>query len=304
MKKVVITGGGGLLGQYLNIELAKEFDILSFYRTHIGNCAEYNSLRVDITDFELMESSIQKFKPDFIVHTAAVSNPDKAGKELPATVNKANVEATERLAVTAKEIGARLIYTSTDLVYAGYRGSFLDEAAKLVPMTIYAETKLIGEQKIQNVFDNYVILRTPLLLGMGMGETTNKFNEMCKSFLSSNKVKLFSDQYRTPLAVREAARIIRYVLNSGIKSEIINIGCEKRVSRVEIGEMACKFGGFSTDLIDSVTMDSVPNFVQVADVSFNISKLKSFGIIPKSLEEMIEVEVKDIINNYSKQDIK
>ncbi len=50
--KVLITGGSGLLGQYLNIELSKEYEILTLYNQHPGNCGEFNSFKIDITDFE------------------------------------------------------------------------------------------------------------------------------------------------------------------------------------------------------------------------------------------------------------
>ncbi|MCK7523235.1 MAG: sugar nucleotide-binding protein [Ignavibacteriales bacterium] len=53
------------------------------------------------------------------------------------------------MAELCEKFNSKLIYTSTDLVYAGYRGSMLKEDAKLIPVSLYAETKLMGEIKIQ-----------------------------------------------------------------------------------------------------------------------------------------------------------
>ena len=94
------------------------------------------------------------------------------------------------------------------MVYAGYRGSMLKEDAKLIPVSLYAETKLMGEIKIQQTFDNYIILRTALLFGFGINHSKNHFHQMYMDLQQGKPVKLFTDQYRTPLSLIEAARII------------------------------------------------------------------------------------------------
>ena len=119
---------------------------------------------------------------------------------------------------------AKLIYTSTDLVYAGYRGSMLKEDAKLIPVSLYAETKLMGEIKIQETFDNYLILRTALLFGFGLNHSKNHFHQMFMDLKQGKQVKFFTDQYRTPISLNESARIINELVSNDIKSEIINFG--------------------------------------------------------------------------------
>ena len=293
--KVIITGGGGLLGQYLNIILSKDFEILSFYRSNPGNCVQYKAVKIELSDFAAISSVFSEFNPDFVVHCAAVSNPNKADLLLPGDVNMINVLATEHIAVECERRGAKLLYTSTDLVYAGYRGSYLKEDSKLVPLTLYAETKLMGEVKIEQTLGNYIIARTPLLFGLGYNGTTNNFQEMVRKFVVGQKVKLFTDQFRTPLAVCEAARIIKELLTTNISGEIVNIACSRRVSRVDLGELACDSGGFSKELIDRVSMDSAHDIIPVADVSLDISKLRSYGIDPEALEQMVDREVREIV---------
>ena len=74
-RKFLLTGGSGLLGQYLNIEAAIENDILTLYNNNVGNCDEFNSAKADITNFNLMEEIFSTFKPNVVIHTAAVTNP-------------------------------------------------------------------------------------------------------------------------------------------------------------------------------------------------------------------------------------
>ena len=83
----------------------------------------------------------------------------------------------------------------------------LKEDAKLIPVSLYAETKLMGEIKIQQTFDNYIILRTALLFGFGLNHSQNHFQQMFMDLKQGKQVKLFEDQYRTPISLKEAARI-------------------------------------------------------------------------------------------------
>ena len=155
--KIFITGGSGLLGQYLNIEMSKKHEILTQYKSNIGNCGNFNNVKFLITDYDKLEEVFIEFKPEVVIHTAAVSNAEKADV-LPAdVVYEINVNAASKLAELCSRYNSKLVYLSTDLVYAGYRGSMLKEDAKLIPISLYAETKLMGERKIQETFGNYII---------------------------------------------------------------------------------------------------------------------------------------------------
>ncbi len=156
------------------------------------------------------------------------------------TVYETNVTSTENLAKLCKHNNTKLIYTSTDLVYAGYRGSLLKEDAKLIPISLYAETKLMGEEKIKSTFDNYIILRTALMFGFGLNGTSCFFHQMYDKIKAGEKVKLFHDQFRSPLSVLEAARIIKFLCESEVTGEMINFGGTERMSRYDLGLMLCK----------------------------------------------------------------
>src|SRR5690606_11934583 len=78
--KILITGGSGLLGQYLNIELLKQHQILTIYNSNTGNCKEFNSIKADLLNFDTIEKLFDDFNPDVVIHTAAVTStiPDKS----------------------------------------------------------------------------------------------------------------------------------------------------------------------------------------------------------------------------------
>ena len=286
--KILVTGGSGLLGQYINIELSKAHNILTLFRSNPGNCKEYNYKQFPITDEKLLEETFKKFEPNVVVHLSAVPNAAKADAMNPKDVYAINVTTAENIAKLCKEYSAKLIYTSTDMVYGGYRGSMLDENAKLVPISLYAETKLMAEVKIQEVMDNFVILRTALQFGFGLNHSKSHFDWMYSKLKNGEEVVLYIDQYRTPLALHETARMINEVIKKDIRGEIINFGGIERVSRYEIGEMLCENVGLDKNLLIKKYMKDVEGIYKVEDVSMNTDKLQSFGIKPKPISETMK----------------
>lgn len=285
--KIFITGGSGLIGQYLNRELAGNHQILTQYNLNPGNCSQFNSIKLDIRDHNKLEEAVSGFKPDIIIHAAAISSPEKADS-LPADlVYDINVNSTQSLAEICSRINAGLFYFSTDLVYAGYRGSNLKEDAKLIPVSLYAETKLMGEVKIKETFDNYLILRESLIIGFGLNHSLNNFHRMYQNLKSGKPVKLFTDQFRSPLSLKESAAMINRLIEKNIKCEIVNFAGPERVSRYELGEILCEETGIDKNLLIKTTMEEEGILYKVADVSLNTDKLRSFGIEPKNLRQSI-----------------
>lgn len=290
--KIIITGGSGLLGQYLSIEFSKSNEVISLYNKNSISSDKFNSKRIDIRNYKLLNNLFESFRPDIVIHAAASTNPVLSNDLETKEVYNINVSSTKRIAELCEKYSARLIYTSSDLVYAGYRGSMLKEDSKIIPISLYAETKLMGEIKIQETFDNYIILRIALLYGFGLGNSICHFQEMYENLKAGKAVRLFHDQYRTPVTMLEAARIIREICNQSIKNDIINVGGNERANRVEMGEKLCSIVGFDKSLIQKISMNEIPGYPAVEDVSLNTEKLQSYGIKNKSIDESI----KEILN--------
>ncbi len=286
--KIFITGGSGMLGQFLNLELSRHYEILTQYNQNPGNCIHYNSIQLDLLNRKNLEKSFVDFQPDVVIHSAAVSNSERSDAASPDYVYNLNVSVAKTIAELCAKHNSKMIYTSTDVVYAGYRGSMLKEDSKLIPISLYAETKLMGEIKIRETFQNYLILRIPLQVGLCLGGTLNNFHRLYNSLKAGKPAKLFTDQYRTPLALHETARIIRDFIEKKITGETINIAGDERVNRYQIGELLCDAGKFDKNLLLPITMEEGGALYKVADVSMNNDKMKSYGIYPNSLKQMIK----------------
>ena len=164
----------------------------------------------------------------------------------------------------------------------------LKEDAKLIPLSLYAETKLMGEIKIQETFDNYLILREALLIGLGLKHIKNNFHLMYENLRNGKEVMLFTDQYRLPLSLIDSARMIGGLIEKNISGEILNFGGSERLSRYDLGEMVCEIGGFDKKLLVKRTMKEAGLTYKVADVSLNTDKLKSVGVRVKNVRESIQ----------------
>jgi dTDP-4-dehydrorhamnose reductase len=287
MVNILITGGSGLLGQYLNKSVSEKHNVLTIYNSNGGNCGLFNSEKVDITYKQKLELVFKSFKPSVIIHSAAITNPVIKQDQNRKDYFNVNVTATENIASLCERSEAKLIYISTDLVYAGYRGSMLKEDAKLIPASLYAETKLMGEIKIKETFENYLILRTALLYGFGLDHSRCHFHKMNDELKNGKPVILFSDQFRTPISLLEAAKIITKLAEMDVMSETVNLGGTERVSRYELGEILCSVAGYDKSLLQKINMDDIPELPKVEDVSLNTDKLNSLGFKQKSIEENI-----------------
>ena len=284
--KIIITGGGGFLGSFLNRRLSKEHNILTLYHSNTGNANLFSSFQADITDTVTLEKIVNNFRPDIIIHAAGISSSAAAEKYPAKYVYNVNVNSTEHIAQLCVKYKAKLIYLSTDLVYAGYRGQMLSEDARLIPVSLYAETKLMGEVKVQNTFDNYLILRCALLYGIGTGGNNNFFSQSYNRLKNNIPINVFTDQYRTPLAGFEAANIIANLIKVGAAG-IFNMGGKERLSRYELFLKLCKIAGLDEKLLVKTKMSEIKGYPAVEDVSMNTGKLQAAGVSISPVEDSI-----------------
>lgn len=280
--KILLTGASGFLGSALMKKLSANKDVLGIYSA----TPVHGAVQADIMDFAQMEKTVNDFGPDVIIHTAAISRVDAAENMPRDIVMDINVISTQNIAEICADKNIKLIYTSTDLVYSGNEGGALQENDKLDPASFYAETKLMGEIAIKNTFDNYLILRTALLYGLH--SETNFFGKMFEALKNGKEVRLFIDQYRSPLSVIEAAGMILELSKRDIKGEIINFGGLERLSRLDMGTILCEEAGFDAKNIIKTSIYDMKDVPVVPDVSMDSEKLDSLGIKRKGYRESLK----------------
>jgi dTDP-4-dehydrorhamnose reductase len=152
--KILITGADGALGREMQKLLRKEH--INYRATDIN--------QLDITNFKKAHESILDYRPDVILHFAALSDVDvcEENAELALSVNALG---SLGLAVGAKKLGAKILYTSTNYVFDGNTETPYFEYSDPHPINEYGRTKLLGEQYIRDICDRYFIARTSWLFG-------------------------------------------------------------------------------------------------------------------------------------------
>ena len=146
----------------------------------------------------------------------------------------------------------------------------------------------MGEVKVRETLTNHIILRVALQFGFGLNHSRSHFQFIYDELKNERKVKLFSDQYRSVLSLKESARMIAELITKDVSGEMLNFGGTERVSRYDLGKEICRVCNFDESLIEPVTMERVNATYKVADVSMNIDKLKKLGIEPKSLGDSMQ----------------
>lgn len=197
--KVFITGHHGQLGH----ELVRQFE-------PVGEVRGADLPDFDICDQGSVRQMIESFQPDLVLHTAAYTDVDEAES----ATDKAfavNAEGTRNVALVCRDIGAGLVYYSTDYVFDGTKSDPYCEDDTPAPLNVYGRSKLEGERQVADLVDNHCILRISWLYG-------HPGNNFVKTMLSlaqkqaeqdqNSEVKplrIVNDQFGSPCWTHEVA---------------------------------------------------------------------------------------------------
>ena len=212
--KILITGGKGMLGRTLQRELA-EHEIV------VADLPEW-----DITDDEGFVAKVGEVKPDLIVHCAAMTKVDdcESNREL---AFKLNETGSRNVALAAKVAGARLMAISTDYVFSGepprepWAWSETDIPR---PRTVYGASKFAGEQMIQMILPEAVIIRIAWLYGAGGPSFVHTMAKLGAQ--EGAPLKVVSDQRGNPTSTKTVADVIKFLITKPDVSGIVHGTCE------------------------------------------------------------------------------
>jgi len=176
--KILVTGVGGQLGY----DVCKVLDARKIENKGV-DLADF-----DITDAQATHDYIAAYRPDAVIHCSAWTAVDKAEDELD-KVRAVNTEGPRNIAKVCKEIGAKMLYISTDYVFPGTGERFYEPDDPTGPLGAYGSTKLGGELAVKEQLDNYFIVRISWVFGkngnnfvktmLRLAETHDELNVVC-----------------------------------------------------------------------------------------------------------------------------
>jgi dTDP-4-dehydrorhamnose reductase len=230
--KVLVTGAGGLLGGRLASLLATlGFDVVAIRRAS----APPPGLRVvslDLTDAAALEATLHRERPDAVVHAAVLGRADECERR-PDLATELNARLPGRLAAACRPRGIRLVALSTDLVFGGDR-AFSDERTGTGPLGVYGRTKREGEEALLASDPTAAVIRVALVAGRGHGARGTASEGVAWALQMGRTVRLFADEYRTPVDPESVAAAIAPLLERG-GAGIYHLGGPERLSRLELG---------------------------------------------------------------------
>jgi len=209
LKKIIITGSNGLLGQKMvKLLLSKsdyEIHALSRGENRLANKEGYSYHRIDITKKDELTKLVSDIQPLYIVHTAAMTNVDAC--ELNQTgCDMINVDTVKTLVDLCKINNIHLIHLSTDFIFDGMKGAFYTEEDDPNPLSYYGLSKLKSEKIILNTISRYTIIRTILVYGLvDHNDRSNIVLWVKNSIENKKEINVVTDQYRMPTLAEDLA---------------------------------------------------------------------------------------------------
>ncbi|MGH1804331.1 dTDP-4-dehydrorhamnose reductase [Enterococcus gallinarum] len=270
----LITGGNGQLGTELR-HLLDETGA-----TYVST----DSQEMDITDAKATMAKIQEIKPEVIFHCAAYTAVDQAEDEGKALDEKINVEGTRNVTQAAKAVGATLVYISTDYVFDGTKkeGEYrVDDPVN--PQNEYGRTKLLGEQVVQEIMNDYYIIRTSWVFGQYGHNFVFTMQRLAKEHESLTVV---NDQFGRPTWTRTLAEFMKYVIDHRAPTGIYHLSNDNHCSWYEFAREILK--EFVVE-VKPVTSEQYPQKAKRPQYSvMDLSKAKAIGFEIPTWQEALE----------------
>ncbi|MEH6306860.1 SDR family oxidoreductase [Olivibacter sp. CPCC 100613] len=210
MKRLLVTGSNGLLGQKITDLLVQgQFPNFEYIASSRGadrfDAKAYHYLDLDITHHAQVLKAIETYSPDIIINTAAMANVDACERE-PAKSYEVNVAAVANLIKICEDRNIHLIHLSTDFVFDGEEGPY-EEDDRPNPVNIYGEHKMAAENLLQQAACPWSIVRTILVYGVLRDLSRSNIVLWAKNALENGQpIRVVNDQWRMPTLAEDLAK--------------------------------------------------------------------------------------------------
>lgn len=273
MPRLLLTGASGRLGAYLLKQLAADgtWEVVGWSSSRREPRNSHDLVAVDLKDTNVVRAAFKEASPDVVIHAAAISSMAQCAADPPTAVS-VNVDSTRVLAELARNGRARFVYLSTDLVFDGQRGNYVEEDDPR-PLSVYGRTKLDGERWVLHA-GNGAVVRLAHLYGASLVLTPTSFDTVRTALERRTPIRLFTDEWRTPLDFVTAAKAIIAIAATEI-SGIIHLGGPERLSRWDMGVLMAECLGLDpSPLVPDLLANQSDANTRPRDVSLNSARCR------------------------------
>lgn len=288
--RILITGANGLLGQYLVSALSTTQTVVlatakGERRFPLPDPDRFTYAELDITDRSAVLDMVQSFRPDVIIHGAAMTAPDPCETDRVKCL-AVNVGGTENMAEAARLNNAFLVHVSTDFIFDGEGGPY-SEDDEPAPVNFYGLSKLKAEEAVRASGCTWAIARTVLVYGNTHGATRSHLILWVRDKVRAGEhIKVVSDQVRTPTYAGDLAKGILLLADKKVQG-VFHLSGKDTLTPYDMALATCEALGLDHRLMEKVDASS---FTQPARrpmrTGFRIDKaVRELGYAPMSFKE-------------------
>ena len=241
--KVLLTGGRGMLGRTICRELT-DFEVIP---TDLPEA--------DITDESSFDEVLKLYRPDVVIHCAAMTAVDKCEEEIDLAY-KLNARGSANVASACNRNNIRLIAISTDYVFDGNADCPYNEYdTPTGGATVYGKSKFAGEEQVRLLCPNHVICRVSWLYGFGGPSFVHAMINLADG--TRPVLKVVADQHGNPTSAIAVAKELRHILNRPLLCGTFHVTCEGEATWAEFAQEIFKLTG-KNQKVEPCTTDEFP----------------------------------------------
>ena len=283
-RRVFITGSNGLLGQKVARAALADTEVIGCGRSPVSAVEGIIYHQLDITDGDKLAELVRGVIPDWVVHTAAVTDVDLCEREQELAW-QVNVVGTENVMRACRRSDSKMVHLSTDYVFDGEAGPYREEDPPN-PLGYYGRTKLESERSVLEAGVEAVVVRTMVLFGYEISVRPNFVTWVAQELKAGRKVRIVTDQWGNPTFADDLAEALLKLCRKRATG-LFHLSGKDCITRYDmVMKMVTLFQFDPTLVIPVATSDLGQGARRPLKSGLRTDKIKEqFGIQPMGFEE-------------------
>lgn len=249
MTRVLVTGASGLLGFHFAWQASQKAEVIGITHSKGLVNTPFQSVMVDLGQPGAGEKLIDQYKPDVLVHCAALANVDACDLQ-PELADRLNAMLPGELAQAAEKNGVRMVHISTDAIFDGSKGNYREDDEPN-PLSTYARTKLRGEQAVIQACPDAIIARVNFF-GWSMSGKRSLAEWFVSNLTTGRLVNGFTDIFFCPLEVTQLCEFLQMMIEKELKG-VFHVVSSESISKYAFGVKLAEAFGLDSKLIKPIS---------------------------------------------------